>query len=259
MHSLKIPNPEDDPDNETLERAAATSGLSETGALRYRLVLYEINNREKDRLITELQQQLQDVQGRLRENEETLAAEAEEQYAESWDNVSHMSDESCRGMEHIRDIEKEYKALQEESRREKEFLDAHIATLKDDLKRERRGGREARKKIAVLEKDKTDLEARMHAAEDKLQAINTEMTCPVCWSSPITHLWPCGHGLCRECKVLTKEAQDVTNEEEDLDIWFDCYDEQYHCPVCRRRCNQEYPLGNLHLLNKVTEILTPDV
>ncbi|RPD72849.1 hypothetical protein L226DRAFT_572650 [Lentinus tigrinus ALCF2SS1-7] len=250
MHSLKIPNPEDDPDNETLEHAAATSGLSGTGALRYCLVLYEINNREKDRLIMELQQQLQDVQGRLRENEETLAAEAEEQYAESWDNVSHMSDESCCGMEHIRDVEKDYKALQEESRREKEFLNAHIATLKDDLKREHRSGREARKKIAVLEKDKTDLEARMHAAEDKLQAINTEMTCPV---------WPCGHGLCRECKVLNKEAQDVTNEEEDLDIWFDCYDEQYHCPVCRRRCNQEYPLGNLHLLKKVTEILTPDV
>ncbi|RPD52125.1 hypothetical protein L227DRAFT_568793 [Lentinus tigrinus ALCF2SS1-6] len=54
----QIPNPEDDPDNETLEHAAATSGLSGTGALRYRLVLYEINNREKDRLITELQQQL---------------------------------------------------------------------------------------------------------------------------------------------------------------------------------------------------------
>ncbi|RPD52444.1 hypothetical protein L227DRAFT_617807 [Lentinus tigrinus ALCF2SS1-6] len=170
MHSLKIPNPEDDPDNETLEHAAATSGLSGTGALRYRLVLYEINNR------------------RLHENEETLAAE-----------------------------------------------------------------------IAVLEKDKTDLEARMHTAEDKLQAINTEMTCPVCWSSPITHLWPCGHGLCRECKVLNKEAQDVTHEEEDLNIWFNCYNEQYHCPVCRRCCNQEYPLGNLHLLKKVTEILTPDV
>ncbi|RPD67736.1 hypothetical protein L226DRAFT_576993 [Lentinus tigrinus ALCF2SS1-7] len=231
MHSLKIPNPKDDPDNETFEHAVATSGLSGTGALQYHLVLYEINNHEKDCLTMELQQQLQDVQGRLHKNKETLAAEAEEQYAESWDNISHMSDKSCHEMEHIHDIKEEYKALQEESWREKEFLNAHIATLKDDLKHECQSGRETRKKIAVLEKDKTDLEARVYVAKDKLQAINTEMSCLVCWSSPITHLWLCGQGLCRECKVLTKEAQDVTNEEEDLDIWFDCYNEQYHCPT----------------------------